>query len=57
MENNETNRGAVAHHIVEGWDMDDLITYAISMLEQHYENDDESFQCDAEQCGVAELGG
>ncbi len=53
IENNETNRGALAHHIVEGWDMDDLVTYAISMLQQHYENDDESFQCDADQCGIA----
>jgi hypothetical protein len=52
IENNESNRERVAHHVVEGWDMDTLVGYAISMLEQHYQGDDESFQEDAEQCGV-----
>tara|TARA_R100000734_G_C3283805_1_gene76907 strand:+ start:220 stop:405 length:186 start_codon:yes stop_codon:yes gene_type:complete len=48
IENNEYNRGRLAHLIVESWDINDLFSYAVSMLEQHYENDDESFQDDAE---------
>lgn len=45
-ENTEEAREALAHTVVEGMDMDDLIEFAESCLISRYEQDDSAFQDD-----------
>ena len=44
LENNDENRTRLAEEVVEGWDMDDLIFYAIKQLKEYYKGDDEAFE-------------
>jgi len=44
--NTEETREKLAHEVVDSWDMDDLITYAIDKLEEYYKSDEEGFQAD-----------
>jgi len=44
--NTENNREKLAREVVDSWDMNDLITYAIDKLEEYYERDEDGFQAD-----------
>jgi len=44
--NDEGKRGQLASHIVDGWGLGTLITYAVTCLEEHYEANDKEFQED-----------
>ena len=43
VEHTAENVEKLAGDIVEGWDMDDLINYAVATLTNHYMNDEEYF--------------
>ena len=48
MTNNEENRQKIAEAVVDSWDMDDLIYYAIKRITEDYEKDGDLFEEDAE---------
>ena len=45
-ENNEDTREKLAREVVDSWDMDDLIYYAIKRLTEDYKKDDLAFEED-----------
>ena len=50
MENNEINREKLARSLVNGWDLDSLVYYAIESLQQLYTDCDDTFKSDWKNC-------
>jgi hypothetical protein len=46
IQNNEENREKLARQIVEDWDLDTLMDFAIGTLDSGYETNNEAFQND-----------
>ena len=44
IEHTTENVEKLAHDIVEGWSLDDLIDYAFTNLSNHYMNNEEDFK-------------
>ncbi len=46
IENNEDTREKLAEEVVDSWDMDDLIYFALKRLTEDYEKDGDLFEED-----------
>ena len=54
LSNTEENRMKLAQHVVDGWDMDDLVMFAVETLADNYKSSPEQFDDDAEYYEFAE---
>ena len=50
LKNNDTNREKLATSLVDGWDLDTLVSFAIEALQNIYADCDESFKVDWRNC-------
>ena len=50
LKNTEENRMKLAQHVVDGWDFDDLVSFAVETLYANYTDDSEQFDDDVELC-------
>lgn len=48
LKNTEENRMKLAQHVVDGWDFDDLVSFAVETLYANYTDDSEQFDDDVE---------
>ena len=48
LKNTEENRMKLAQFVVDGWDMDDLVSFAVETLYANYTDDSERFNDDVE---------
>tara|TARA_R100001594_G_scaffold130362_1_gene169442 strand:- start:797 stop:970 length:174 start_codon:yes stop_codon:yes gene_type:complete len=46
--NTELNRLRLAQHVVDGWDLDDLMSFAVTTLCVNYKDSPEQFDDDVE---------
>ena len=46
--NTEENRMKLAQHVVDGWDLDDLVMFAVETLADNYKGSPEQFDDDVE---------
>jgi len=44
----------LAQHVVDGWDFDDLVMFAVETLANNYKDSPEQFDDDAELCEFQE---
>ena len=54
LNNTEENRMKLAQHVVDGWDFDDLVLFAVETLANNYKDSPEQFDDDAELCEFQE---
>ena len=50
LKNTEENRMKLAQHVVDGWDFDDLVSFAVETLCVNYKDSPEQFDDDVELC-------
>ena len=48
LSNTEENRMKLAQHVVDGWDLDDLVMFAVETLADNYKSSPEQFDDDVE---------
>tara|TARA_Y100000593_G_C4097772_1_gene231675 strand:+ start:217 stop:390 length:174 start_codon:yes stop_codon:yes gene_type:complete len=48
LKNTELNRLRLAQHVVDGWDLDDLMSFAVTTLCVNYKDSPEQFDDDVE---------
>ncbi len=48
LKNTEENRMKLAQHVVDGWDMDDLVSFAVTTLCVNYKDSPDLFDDDVE---------
>jgi len=48
LKNSEENRMKLAQHVVDGWDFDDLVSFAVDVLADGYKESPEQFDGDIE---------
>lgn len=54
MEYNRENCRKLAQEVVEGWDMDTLLNFAVDTLESAYRNNSDAFHSDVASIGLEE---
>lgn len=52
MEYNKENCRKLAIFVVDGWDMDTLLNFAVDTLEEAYKHNSDSFHDDVESVGL-----
>ena len=48
LKNTEENRMKLAQHVVDGWDLNDLVMFAVETLANNYKDSPEQFDDDVE---------